>query len=390
MKQYFKAQFQNMAQSEILDMISSDTLARIKQKDPSPEFRAYVVGHEGEARPSMVGGGEMVFQYLQDAVVKLGNKIRQGIAVFMNHAATNTHEGRKPIGEVVGKKFADIAGKLSAIAALYIYPEYRNKKLDVASIEADVEYSLDDSGVAQVESFNNLTGIALGDGNFSRPAFPGATLLASLQAFQKSQGKFTHNREEKMTLEEIKEAIKEGKFSPSQLFAKEVLTSDQIVVDHVRAEKQTEYEHAKRVERKLQEEREAGMKKEKDYEAKIAEFSGAAIRVKSSEVLKNLIAERKLNEQQAAFVNKNAGTFKTEAKEDDLLKLDINKFIDGQLKEFTEVAKILGVKPPEDDKGTSDGSKGAASGDDDKGKDLEDVKNNPFIPGHEEAAGEKK
>ena len=45
-----RAQLRMMAASEIMEMIPPDVLRDIKAKDPNPMFKAFVVGHEGEAK----------------------------------------------------------------------------------------------------------------------------------------------------------------------------------------------------------------------------------------------------------------------------------------------------------------------------------------------------
>lgn len=172
-----------MADSEIRAMIPPFFLERIKQKDPKPLFKAFIVGQEGEAEASWVGIGKVVKTWFADAIGKLVRRIWSGLQIFHNHAETNIHEGREPIGEVAGTRAKTIDGKFSAVIAAYIYPEYKELPLDIASIEADVNINNDVTGDIRAVDVEEVTGIALGNSAVDRPGFPGATLLGELQAF---------------------------------------------------------------------------------------------------------------------------------------------------------------------------------------------------------------
>ena len=373
MKAVLSAQLHHMADTDLLAMIPLDTLARIRQADPSPEIRAYVIAHEGEAEGNMVGIGRRVMQYFRDAIIRLHDRLQLGTAIFHRHGQTNDHSGREPIGELVGKSLKTIGGKLHDVAAMYIKPQFRNRPLDIASIEADVTFTeTDQPGTCQAVDIGDITGIALSSSSVERPGFAGATLLATIQAFVGGETKT-------MTLEELKAAAAELKAKPSDLFAKEVLAADPIVEEHVKAQKQTEYEHAKRIETKLAKEREDRQKAEADYEAKLKSAQTETLRSRSAGALDALAAERKLTAEQKAFVQKRFDGFKTEATDEDGLKADLQKHLDGELKEFGEFAKIYGVKTEVklvDDPGTPPADKTVTP----DGEDLTDPAVNDFIP----------
>ena len=54
----FRAFLLEMAESEIMDMVSTAQYMRIKASDPKPIFRAYVVGHEGTATGTLSSFGQ--------------------------------------------------------------------------------------------------------------------------------------------------------------------------------------------------------------------------------------------------------------------------------------------------------------------------------------------
>ncbi len=179
----FTAKLQQMAASEIINIIPNDVYEEIKRKDPHPLFQAYVVGHEGEATGNMVGMGTKVLNWFSSAINKMWEKLKYGTKVFHNHNKDSGHEGRTSIGEVVGKAIKTIQDKVNAIAITYIYPEFKDLSLNVASIEADVRINPDD-GVHDVD-VGDITGIALGNSAVDKPGFAGATLLSQIQAMSK-------------------------------------------------------------------------------------------------------------------------------------------------------------------------------------------------------------
>ena len=179
-----RARLLHMAESEIKAMIPPYYFADIKRRDPKPIFKAYVVGQEGQAEANWVGVGKVVKNWFKDAIGKLSRKIYTGLKLFHNHEETNEYdESRTEIGEVAGSRAKEIDGKFSAVIAAYIYPEYKNLPLDIASIEADI--LIDDAIDDDIHAVNvdDVTGIALGNSAVDRPGFPGATLLGELQAF---------------------------------------------------------------------------------------------------------------------------------------------------------------------------------------------------------------
>lgn len=181
-----KARLQEMAESEIAAMVEPSRLADIKLRDPRPLIKAFVVGYEGESKGNVIGSGNVVKRWVKSIVRKMHEKIRAGIQLFSGHAVgTNDHEGRMPVGEVVGKALKDIDGRESVVVACYISKDFKHLPLDVASIETDVALNPSSDGRAlDVIDIGDVTGIALGNSAFDKPGFPGATLIGQLQAFE--------------------------------------------------------------------------------------------------------------------------------------------------------------------------------------------------------------
>jgi hypothetical protein len=381
MKRYIKAEIQHMSDSEVLNWIAPETLARIKSTEPKPELRVYCIGQEGEARGTDISFGtrlQRAYNYVKDMIVKIGDKLKIGTAIFNQHIETNEHIGREQIGEVVGKGFRYVKDKLSAVMVAYIYPQYRDIPLDIASIETDVEHSQGSKGKVDVIDVKAVTAVALSSSAIHSPGFPGATLLATVQAFTQKGGS-------KMELEEIKEAIREGGFKVTDLFDSSVVLSADAVKEHVKKEKQTEYEHAKRVEKALGEEREKVItltSQLDDANKKLNTANEAVNSFNAQKLFDEIAKSRNLDEKEKQFIGKNLKLFKSD-KEGDALKTDFNVFIDLELQKFQDLAKVLGVeiKKPATQQQQSSGvpsSDGKGGGSD--ATDYSKPENNDLIP----------
>jgi len=164
LRHLIKAEIQNMARSEALSMIPNDTLERIKRTDKRPEVKIFKIAEEGTAKGTVLNFGmkmQKAINYVKDMIVKIGEKLNLGTAVFHRHGESNEHTGREQIGEVVGKVTKYVGDKLSTLAAIYIYPEHRKLPLDIASFEANVTYVPKTLDKAEAVDVDDISGIAL-------------------------------------------------------------------------------------------------------------------------------------------------------------------------------------------------------------------------------------
>jgi len=341
-------QLQEMAAEEILDHISASAYKRIKASDPKAEFRAYCIGHEGESSGKVVGMGRVIKKWAHSAIENINKKLAVGTKIFHMHGDTNEHEGRKPIGEIVGKTLSDIAGRLSAIAIAYIYPAYHDIPLDVASIEADINMpeSVNPNARAVDVDVEEITGIALGNSEIVKPGFAGATLLASLQEFADNAGHEKPPKEgDKMTPDELKKAIREARMRPSDLFGSDEIADDPIVQGVIRERRRNEEGFGERMKEKLEGEKAKLEQEKKDLQAQLAVSSKAQLKIRAVEAVKPAVEKRKLDEKQSAFILKHADKF--EPKSEESLAGDLDKFLDGKLDELKGFAEIYGIKAGE-------------------------------------------
>ncbi len=340
MKQYLTARIQALSQSDLQGIVDPDILRRIKEDDPNPDIRVYSIGHEGKSNLHLPGIGDKTLTWIQAAVQWISDKLKLGTAVFDRHDPnTNSHEGRVQIGEVVGKVTKTIKDRLNTLAAIHVFSQYKSRPLDVASIEAEIEYD-HDSHQAWPTRINNISGVALGSSDNDQPGFPGATLLGAVQAFV--QANVGDIGETKMNKSDVKEAVKELRLRPSELFELDDIMSDKsvradMIGKNTRLEKERDDARAK-VD-KLGEDN-AGLQKTIDR---------AALFTKSAPLIEQVLSdpERKLDDKAKAYVQRSMKVFTSEADNEDALKVDVVRSVDAAVKDYGEVAKLMGVKVDE-------------------------------------------
>ena len=386
-----RAQLHCMAANEIEKMIPADIMADIKRRDPNPLFKAFVVGHEGEARGNLVGIGNVVKKWFRSMVKKLFDKIQIGLELFHGHGTTNDHAGRLPIGKVVAKSIQDNEWSgLEVIAICYIDQDYRHLPLDVASIEADVNMEYETGANLMVTDVVDVSGIALGNSKLETPGFPGATLLGQLQAMAEKQSlKITLFEGDNMTLAELKQAIQESKLQPSDLFGQEAIFADPAIKEQVQEKISNAKGYDYRKFETLTEKKVELEQKLKDAEAKIetSEQEKQTLKLESAKTKVGSLfdtqkTERKLDEKQVKYIQKRLGGFTPQKVED--LEKEFNTFLDDQIKDFKADAEVFGieVKAPPDPNRVGNGGTGPEGGKPggvDAGSKYLDPAQNPMI-----------
>lgn len=349
----FRATILEMASSEILEYIPASIYETVKAQDQHPIFRAYVIGHEGISEGKVVGAGDIVKRWFSSAISKIVDKLQYGTKVFHKHIQTNVHEGRQVIGHIVGKTKKIINDNLSAVAIMYIKPEFKDLPLNVASMEADVKLSDDQDRGIYDANVEDITGIALGDSSVQRPGFPGATLLSQIQAFA-VQSQYQQGGGEMTTINEVRTFIKAESLTPSDIFGLGDLTKDPMIIEHIEAEKKKavtgEYEHRKRDEDGFDKTKEKLVKdhekKIKEKEELITKLQGENIQSKTTAWLETQKEKRELDDEQMKFIGRNLSKFKPEDPEK--AEDEFNKYLDDQIDELKGIKKeVFGQKVEE-------------------------------------------
>lgn len=342
---------QAMADSEIAAMVDKEWLAKTKAGgDEHPLIKAFTIAHEGNSDIKLDGILTPI-RWVKSAVGWIHEKLKLHTPVFNHHGAPgdNSYEGRVPIGEIVGSKLTEVGDKVATIAAMYIYPHYRNLKLDMASIEADITYAREGETVWPT-GIEQITGIALADKNYSQPGFPEATLIGSIAAF--AQG------DENVTKTEVKSAAGVLELKPEDVFSADALTGSEAVRSFIIEEKRDAQDRARR----LLDEKEK-LKKDLDsqYAEEIVTLKAENLSFKTSTMFNSISEERKLDTGEKQYVDLQLKHFQSQSTEADGFKGDLNKFVDESLVDLGTLRPALGL---ESDEGGKDGKGEGGEGED--------------------------
>lgn len=322
----------HMASEDIMAFVDPARLEEIRKTDPHPYIAAFTIAHEGVAKPKQVGGEVMLLKYFKDAIKSIYDNLKLGTRVFLGHDEKNDPT-RPAIGEVVGKSMRTIGGKLHDIAAVYLSPETKDReRLDVASIEAEIEFLTGEGGLEAVGT-RGVHGIALGNSQENTPAFDGAKLLAAIAAFSK---------EGTMTKDEVLERIAESGWTPSELFPEDVLFKDDVVSRKVN---QTGYEAARRV---RNEEVAELQKTLNETQEQLANAQREALAGKSGSMLDSILTDLEVSDDKMKkFIDRRMKQFTPEAKTEEELSEALKTFVKDSKNEFLEYQEIFNGSKPE-------------------------------------------
>jgi uncharacterized protein YdcH (DUF465 family) len=356
---------QSFSNNEILAMIEPVVLQKIKQKDPRPFFQVYSICHEGTSNPKVLGETEQKpIHWTRKAVQSLKNIALKGVKFFLGHNADNSTTDRRPYGKVVAEQQKEIDGVLHQLVVSYHRPQdvEAAKQMDICSQEG--EWTLFEgakniiAGVAKA-----ITGVALGNSDQQQPAFAGAKRYGMVQAFDsavgdtelKIQGQETSTMP---TFAEIKQAIKEMSIYPGQLYNIEDLKNDNkfgvLFTERANLEKQV---------KTLEDEKKLIENEKQDL---IKKNQVATVKDRAATVM----SELKLTDKQKTFVNSRFEKYNGDITDDGL-----KSFVETQVNEFQELAKLF--EPEKDGKDRVTNNKQSDGGSDPE--DYTKAENNEFL-----------
>ena len=133
---YLPAEDLALPEDEILSMIDEKALDAVREFDPTPVFKAFLVAKEGIGVAKVIGEGGRVLTLSSRVVRQVSERMPMGTKVFHGHEG-DIHE-RVPIGEVVGKRMDETGSERSVIAAVYIQPPHHDVATQVASLESEL------------------------------------------------------------------------------------------------------------------------------------------------------------------------------------------------------------------------------------------------------------
>ena len=155
---------------------------------------------------------------------------------------------------------------------------------------------------------------------------------------------------EKITIDEIRELIKEEKIQPSRLFGIDTLAEDPIVKGIVKEEVSNavrpELAHRKRLDKRFVANEEEWEGEKKKLEAEIKQLKTEGAKVKASDLFRTKMKERNLDKTQTKFIEAEQPFFEPENIED--LDKEVDQFMDNCLEDFKKKAEIFGKKVEEE------------------------------------------
>jgi hypothetical protein len=346
---------------EVLAMIPDNELMRIKRSDPNPYFRAYVLAHTGEFSPGVVGEtGGITATWLKRSIQSMREFVKKGIKFFRGHNEDSSTAGRESLGEIVASHEMEIEGKLSNVVVGYFPPETRKevKNYNVNSMEAVWSF-VKKSGKLIANKMLKLTGIALGNDKYERPAFEGATVLGAVQAF-KNTYKEKDDMSDELSFHDIKRYILEKGIFPSQVYDWKSIQSDNNFIPNFREKDDRIAELEKALDDKT--------KESEKLTTKCSELETGQLKLTAKERYDNLLSEAKdLTDKQKEFLVKQSG------KISDFTDDGIKQHFDNSLELYNDVVAPL-VK---DDTQVKTKEKTGDPG------DYTKPENNPFLPAEE-------
>lgn len=328
---------------EIRRNIPISVMTEIKNKNPSPYFRAYSVMHEGTARPRVIGEENALPTYWGRQVIRAAkNVIRRGVQFFIGHNADNSTAGRKSIGEVVATFTKSIGDKLHNIAIGYFPEKFESDKYNVCSIEGDV-MTQDMADHSIIQAVKKVSGIALGNDSQERPAFPGAVYLASLQAFDDNEdhedppsnkNKTVRKSRMEITFDDIKRTVRDRNIHVDQLYTEDEIKKDRTFEKSLSDAVKTATENM------IPKEEHEKLLNEKVGE--IDKLTKSVSLATAHDKLKNSYPEG-LTDSQKTFIENNFN--KKKESMEDFTDEGIKKFVDNSISEYSEYAKLFNANP---------------------------------------------
>jgi hypothetical protein len=173
----------NFSQDEIMSMIPSETLKDIKAKNEHPYFNVYSVAHDGISNPKIIGEKASPIYWSRQAIQSIKNIVLKGVKFFIGHNEDNSTDNRKYIGEVIANKEIEIDDKLHHVVIGYFPDKKEAEKYNICSQESIWNFIKQGSKIV-ADKIEEMTGIALSNSNYDKPAFSGAMKLAELQCFE--------------------------------------------------------------------------------------------------------------------------------------------------------------------------------------------------------------
>lgn len=308
---------------DIKKEVPQNIIARLKQKEEHPFLQAYVICHEGEFTPEIVGEKSRPIIWSEEAVLTMGEISSIGKKLFYGH------DTREVMGEIIYNTFKSIDGKQCYIIVAHHSVDKVEKasKCDICSQEAEWE-TIEFDGKLYADKISALFGVAIQQSTNDKPAFSGATKIAQVYANEAKKPE----EKKPMTVAEVLQGIKDLNIQPYQAFDLERIKNDPVLGKQI-----PDVEPLKTQLAEKDEKIKALTESSKDLETKFAKNT-------AKERLDKLVNDKNCTDEQKKFIAKQYDTFGAEDYTDD----GLTSFVDKTLTIYKNAVSVTEpeIKPP--------------------------------------------
>ena len=300
---------------DIKKEVPEATINKLKETEAHPFLQAYVICHEGEFTPEIVGEKSQSIVWSEDSVKTFSDINVIGAKLFYGH------DTREVMGDIIHSTFKMIDGKECFVIVAHHPADKvaKAEKCDICSQEAVWE-TIEFNGKLYADKVTELLGVAIQQSTNDRPAFSGATKIAQVRA--------TQAEEKIMTVAEVLQGIKDLNIQPYQAFDLERIKNDPVLgkqipdIEPLKAQLQEK-------DTKIKELQDSKQNLEKDVAKQT-----------SKPRLDKIVKEKNCTPKQKTFLEKQLETFGLEDYSDD----GLSSFVENNLKVFKNV---MSVKEPD-------------------------------------------
>lgn len=147
-----------------------------------------------------------------------------------------------------------------------------------------------------------------------------------------------------MTKEEVIQGVKDLGLTVSDLFAEDDLRSDETVAAIVEEATARERGYGSRQATKVEKLQQRIADLQAAHETALNEVKAESTRASSRRVLDTIVGERKLDDSQRKFLERNWKSFQSKATDEDGLREELEAFVDAQLDEYRSLAsEVYGI-----------------------------------------------
>ncbi len=190
-----EASVQELAEEDVVSMIDPAIYEEIKAKDEHPLFVKMNIGKQGISKgPVIIAGIKKLWNKIWNPtrIKDLAKQLNRRVPLFVGHGKDNSTKDRRRVGEVIKGWTETIGDEVHAFAIGWIpstvsdvQETIRNGFLDTCSLEANLLFSLTQTGKLLVDKLKELTAVTFGSSRLGQmPGFATAGVMGMVQEME--------------------------------------------------------------------------------------------------------------------------------------------------------------------------------------------------------------